>query len=273
MSEDRFKWEIATSTAHALRELFSDFKDITPGIIYEKIEYPKKPEMGNYALPLFELAKSLRSNPVEINKKLVEAQNEITRDKYPYLTFSAAGGFNNVKIDTTELAKETLLTILDLKEKYGSSDTGMNRPVVLDFSSPNIAKPFGIGHLRSTAVGHSLYRLYNKLGYKSIGINHLGDWGTQFGKMIVAFRRWGNETELKDEPVEKLYHLYVKIHQEEENNPELADEARAAFKALEEGESEETELWKRFTAFSLESFDRTYDRLGIKFDYNTGESF
>jgi arginyl-tRNA synthetase len=280
MSRDRFKSEIAECTVRAFKEIYPESAKSVRALfiadlekIAERLEMPKKPEMGNFALPLFELAKVLKKNPNEINLALVEAQNLIAEKDYPHLSFSAVGGFNNVRIETGELARATVSTILKEGGKYGSSDEGRGKNAVIDFSSPNIAKPFGIGHLRSTAIGHSLYRIFEKLGYRAVGINHLGDWGTQFGKMIVAFRRWGDEEELKVEPVEKLYNLYVRIHREEKADPKLADEARAAFKALEEGRTEETELWKRFREFSLQSFNKTYDRLGIKFDHYHGESF
>ncbi|MCP4703100.1 MAG: arginine--tRNA ligase, partial [candidate division Zixibacteria bacterium] len=157
--------------------------------------------------------------------------------------------------------------------KYGSSDLGGGENIVFDFSSPNIAKPFGVGHLRSTAIGNSLYRVYDKLGYKSVGINHLGDWGTQFGKLIVAFRLWGNEDELKNNPIQKLFELYVKFHKEEKNDPVLTEQAREAFKDLEDGNQEAATLWAKFKEYSLASFNETYELLGVKFDYLTGESF
>ncbi len=283
MVKDRFKYEIAEITAGAfatialvfpeIKESFPDY--IIPKKIYDRLEVPKNPEMGNYALPLFDLAKSLKQNPTDINNKLVIAQNGLIKDneEYAHLSFIAVGGFNNSKIRVETLAEATLPAILDHKEKYGSSDEGLGKNIVIDFSSPNIAKPFGVGHLRTTAIGFSLYRIFEKLGYNSVGINHLGDWGTQFGKMIVAFRNWGSEQDLKKDAVQFLYDLYVRFHREEERDPSLSDDAREAFKRLEQGEHEEAELWNKFKDCSLKAFKRTYERLGIKFDYFTGESF
>ncbi len=287
MSEDKFKREIAEVTAEAFKQAFPDlFKPdlfdgepepfiFDPEQVSERLEIPKKPEMGNYALPLFELAKVLKQNPANINKELVERQNQLVKEnsKYEHLSFEAVGGFNNSRIDTSKLAGASIKKILEKGGDYGSSDEGAGKNIVIDFSSPNIAKPFGIGHLRTTAIGHSLYRIFEKLGYNSVGINHLGDWGTQFGKLIVAFRNWGRVEDLKDEPVLKLYNLYVKFHKEEEKDPELTDRAREAFRNLEKGSQEEAELWKMFKDHSLDAFKKTYERLGIKFDHYTGESF
>ncbi len=167
----------------------------------------------------------------------------------------------------------TLETIKSKGTNYGSVTKAEAKSIVIDYSSPNIAKPFGVGHLRSTALGNSLYRIYKKLGFQPIGINHLGDWGTQFGKMIVAYRKWGNEELLKRDPVQYLYNLYVQFHKEEKENPLLADEAREAFKELEDGDPPSIQLWQQFKDYSMQEFGRIYDMLGVHFDYNTGESF
>ncbi|MFH2035712.1 MAG: arginine--tRNA ligase [Candidatus Zixiibacteriota bacterium] len=281
MAEDRFKREIAESTAAAfiekypeLREKYPELPIFNSDMIYERLEKPKNPEMGSYAFPLFDSAKAININPVQFNKDIVEYQNnKVVETDKDYLSYIAVGGFYNVKINSAELAKETLIKVLSEKEKYGSSDIGKGGNVVIDFSSPNIAKPFGIGHLRSTALGHSLIRITKKLGYHPIGINHLGDWGTQFGKMIVAFNLWGNQFGSDVDPVTGLYNLYVKFHQEEETDPDLTEQARAAFKSLEQGDPEITKLWKQFKDYSMEAFAKTYQRLGVKHDFNTGESF
>lgn len=286
MIGDKFKSEIAEVTARAFRELAGetgagpamadeDLNKFTADQIFGTLEVPKKPEMGNYALPLFNLAGLLGQNPAELNRKLAGIQNGIVQSeaRLSHLSFSAVGGFNNARISTEALAAETLQAVLTQERKYGSSDEGQGRNIVIDFSSPNIAKPFGIGHLRTTAIGNSLYRIFEKLGYNSIGINHLGDWGTQFGKMIVAFRKWGSEEEVKDDPVVKLFNLYVKFHEEEEKDSSLSDQAREAFKNLEHGEPEETRLWNMFKEYSLQAFKKTYELLGVQFDYYTGESF
>ena len=278
--QDSLKMRIAGLTEAAANELFEEMRKAYPDLyifdskqIYNRLEKPKNPEMGNYALPLFELAKAARTNPVEINKRLVESQNRISAESEKgAFEFNAVGGFNNCRVKTPALADITLNRILSEREGYGSSPLGNNGRIVIDYSSPNIAKPFGIGHLRTTAIGHSLYRIVKKLGYEPVGINHLGDWGTQFGKLIVAYRKWGREEELKKAPIRYLFELYVRYHNEEESDSSLADEARAAFRALEEGDSEAHELWNKFRDYSIEAFKKTYRRLGIEFDYYWGEA-
>nr|MBN2278009.1 arginine--tRNA ligase [candidate division Zixibacteria bacterium] len=282
MIKDKFREQVAELTALSSARAFPEAKEAHPELfifdaaqIYNRLETPKNPEMGNFALPLFEAAKIIHKNPAEINRQLVQVQNDYVQEhpESGHFIFSAVGGFNNCRIDLPHLAGTTLPGILKEKKRYGSSDVGAEKRIVIDFSSPNIAKPFGIGHLRTTAIGHSLYRIFEKLGYQSIGINHLGDWGTQFGKMIVAYRKWGQQEDLGEEPVMKLLNLYVRFHREEKDNPSLGDEAREAFKNLESGSPEEIELWKKFKNLSLEAFEKTYQRLGIRFDYYTGESF
>jgi len=277
--KDEFRERIADIIVMAAKEVLGDRAEDCPDLyifdveqIYERLEKPKNPEMGNYALPLFELAKAAKVNPVEINKKLVEIENRLCSESQDdAFEFTAVGGFNNCRIKTSALAKQTLNAVLSEKQKYGSMGIGGGK-IVIDYSSPNIAKPFGIGHLRTTAIGHSLYRIVEKLGYKPIGINHLGDWGTQFGKLIVAFRKWGNEDELKKAPIRYLFDLYVRYHDEEESDASLTDEARASFKALEDGDAKATELWNKFRDYSIEAFKKTYRRLGIEFDYYWGEA-
>jgi arginyl-tRNA synthetase len=156
---------------------------------------------------------------------------------------------------------------------YARSTEGVGKTVVIDYSSPNIAKPFGVGHLRSTVIGNALYQIYHHLGYKVVRINHLGDWGTQFGKLIVAFKRWGDEKSLATHAIETLYDLYVRFHSEVETQPELDDEAREWFKRLEAGDPEARAIWQRFRDLSLQEFSRIYERLGISFDSLAGESF
>ncbi|UCD94098.1 MAG: arginine--tRNA ligase [Candidatus Zixiibacteriota bacterium] len=278
MFKDKFKVDIAEKTAQAFRDVFPDLFISRPDLyifdpdrLSERLETPKNPEMGNYALPLFDIAKILKGNPVEINKRLAETQN--SRTLHPHLVFTAVGGFNNARIKTETLARDTLTTILEDEQDFGTSTEGQGKNIVIDFSSPNIAKPFGVGHLRTTAIGHSLYRIFEKLGYNSIGINHLGDWGTQFGKMIVAFRKWGSDDDLKTDPISKLYNLYVRFHQEEEKDPNLSEEAREAFRKLEQGGHDEAELWNKFKEYSLNAVKKTYETLGVHFDHYTGESF
>ncbi len=278
---DKFKSEIAKITAKAFVNLYQYDEidcDKLPALdfeqIYNMLETPKNPEMGQFALPLFQLAGQSGLNPIKLNQVLAKAQTaQLEKRKISYFSFSAVGGFNNARIAAGPLAQYTLSEILEKKNKYGSADIGGGENIVFDYSSPNIAKPFGIGHLRSTAIGNSLYRVYEKLGYNSVGINHLGDWGTQFGKLIVAFRLWGDEKELKENPIQRLFELYVKFHKEEKNDPILSEQAREAFKDLEDGDQEAATLWAKFKEYSLISFNKTYELLGVRFDYLTGESF
>ena len=233
--------------------------------IYSKVEIPRDRKMADYSFPTFILAPVVKEKPPEIAKKLADYI-----DKPGY---SSLGPYLNIKLDTGQLAGAVLPLIFQQGDQYGSRDIGAGRKIVIDFSSPNIAKPFGVGHLRSTALGNSLYRIYEKLGFKSIGINHLGDWGTQFGKMIVAYNHWGNKEQLENKPIRTLFDLYVRFHREEEDDPSLSDEARATFKKLEEGDQDAAELWQLFKDYSLVEFKRIYDILGVEFDYYTGESF
>ncbi|MBN2227821.1 MAG: arginine--tRNA ligase [candidate division Zixibacteria bacterium] len=281
MIPDQFKIDVAELTAEAAETAFGELYEEQPDLfifdpvaIAERLEKPKNPDMGNYALPLFDLAKTAHGNPADLNKQLTDAQNALInqKDGFDYLSFEAVGGFNNCRVSAGATAKLVLSAIATDEDEYGSSDEGRGKNIVIDFSSPNIAKPFGIGHLRSTAIGNSLYRIFQKLGYRPIGINHLGDWGTQFGKLIVAYNLWGIEMQNK-EPIAGLYDLYVKFHREEEKDPSLSEKAREAFKALEDGNQDEAELWKEFRDLSLQSFQQIYDRLGVHFDYNHGESF
>ncbi len=271
MKVDRFKKEIADIVSREFDRLLSDLKVsepelyvFKPDLLYKRIGTPKNPEMGTYALPLFELAKKVKSNLIEICQKLVESLNAaVEKDKrYSHLSFSAVGGFCNIKVKNETLAETVLTDILNKGEDYGSSDLGQKKKIVIDFSSPNIAKPFGVGHLRSTAIGAALHRVYDKLGYEPVGINHLGDWGTQFGKLIVAQRLWGDEAG-EDDPIKRLFNLYVRYHKEEEEDPSLSEKAREAFKALEDGEQDEAELWMNFREVSLDSFRELYSRLNV----------
>lgn len=279
MRIDKFRHLAAEVISKALEELFagSSFAEISldSNNIYRRLEPPKDPKMGNYAFPLFEAAKISGKNPNEMNRRLTEIENRLARGEKEFscLTFQAVGGFNNVLIDGVALAQETIHSILNAGNDYGSSKDGQRNNIVIDFSSPNIAKPFGVGHLRSTAIGGSLYRIFRKLGYTPVGINHLGDWGTQFGKMIVAYRRWGDDAALRTSAVRYLYDLYVRFHKEEETDPGLSEEARQAFKAMEDGDSETLALWQKFKDLSMAEFNKVYDMMGVRFDYQTGESF
>ena len=238
-------------------------KEVEPTDII--VEKPKDRKLGDYSIPCFSLAKKLRKNPniiaEEIRKKLS-------------LKSEVLNGYLNVFIDKNSFTKELLEKISIEKENYGSNKSGEGKTIVIDYSSPNIAKPFGVGHLRSTVIGESLRRICLMNGYNVVGINHLGDWGTQFGKLIYAYKTWGNEEALNESPLDELKRIYVKFHEEEAKDSSITDEGRKWFKALEDGNEEAVSLWKRFTEVSLKEFNKTYKLLGVdKFDSYAGESF
>ncbi len=232
------------------------------------LEVPKNVEMGDYALPCFRFAKELKKAPNLIAADLAE---KINSDIFESVI--ASGGYINFKLKTDIFTKELFNSLNEQGESYGNTDIGKGETVIVEYSSPNIAKPFHIGHLRSTMIGNSLHRIYKTLGYNTVAINHLGDYGTQFGKMISAYKRWGNKTEIEKDPMNKLVELYVKFHEEAEKDNKLDDEARAYFKALEDGEQETTELWQWMRDLSLQEFIKVYKELDITFDSYKGEAF
>lgn len=233
------------------------------------IEIPTDSKMGDYAFPCFKLAKVFRKSPQLIAEDIAEKLS----DDDIFSKVEQVNAYVNIFINFERIAEETIGSVIKSGEKYGESNIGNNKTIIVEFSSPNIAKPFHIGHIRSTVIGNSIYKLYEKIGYKVVRINHLGDYGTQFGKLIVAYRRWGSEDELIKEPIKSLLGWYTKFHEEAEKNPELNDEARKAFANLEHGSIEEKRLWEIFRKYSLEEFERVYKLLGIKFDSYAGESF
>ncbi|MBE7044710.1 MAG: arginine--tRNA ligase [Ruminococcaceae bacterium] len=233
------------------------------------IEIPPEQKLGDLAFPCFVLAKTLRKAPpmiaAELSEKF-EADEWIERAE-------AVGGYLNFFYRRAAFSKSVLDEIAEKKEKFGMSEIGNGKRVLVEYSSPNIAKPFHIGHLFSTAVGNSLARIYSHLGYETVKINHLGDWGTQFGKLISAYKRWGDRAVIEQDPINELLKIYVKFHEEAEKHPELEDEAREYFKKLEEGDEETTALWQYFRDVSLVEFKRVYDKLDVSFDSYAGESF
>jgi arginyl-tRNA synthetase len=233
------------------------------------IEIPPEEKLGDYAFPCFILSKKLRRSPERIASDLAKQlkTEELIEKIY------SIGPYVNFKVNSSKLTQEVLSQIYNQKESYGGDESGKGKTMVIEFSSPNIAKPFGVGHLRSTVIGSAIYNLYKHLGYKCIRLNHLGDWGTQFGTLIVAYKKWGDEKKLKSDPINTLYDLYVKFHEESEGNPDLEEEARVWFKKLEDGDKETTDLWKRFKEYSIKEFQRIYQILGIEFDSLAGESF
>ena len=244
--------------------------------IFGMLEYPPDKTMGDIALPCFRLSKSLRRSPVQIAEALAAA---ISCDEFSAIT--AVNGYLNFKIDGTVFSRRVATEVLNLGDKYGSPCNGEGKTVVLDYSSPNVAKPFHIGHLGTTVIGHSLKLLHEFAGYKCVGINYLGDWGTQFGKLIVAYKMWGDKATIEEGGVDELVKLYVQINNaikdEEEKNEDkkspLADASRAEFRKLEDGDEENLALWRWFVDVSLEEYQKTYKLLNIEFDSYKGESF
>ena len=237
--------------------------------IYDLIALPPNTEMGDYALPCFKFAKILRQSPVMIAQKL---QGQIATDDV-ISEVSAVNGYLNFKINQQGFIRETLDKILTEKENFGGARIGEGKTICLDYSSINIAKPFHIGHLSTTVLGGALNRIFNFLGYKTVGINHLGDYGTQFGKLISAFKRWGNEKDIEKGGIRALNELYVRFHQEAETHPEYEDEARAYFKKIEQGDEECQKLFEWFKKLTLKDVQKIYDLLDIHFDSYNGESF
>ena len=256
-----FKEQIANEIAKA--------SGLEPATCLSLIELPPNPEMGDYAFPCFTLAKSLRKAPPLIANDIAAALGKIDGVE----RIETKGAYINFFTDKDILIKNTVESAIKDGLDYGRSDMGGGRNVCLDYSSINIAKPFHIGHLSTTVIGNSLSRIYKHLGYNAISINHLGDWGTQFGKLIVAYKLWGDRELVEKGSVNELVKLYVKYHEEAEAHPEMDDEARAWFKKIEDSDAEALELFNWFKELTLESAQKVYDLLGVKFDSYAGESF
>ncbi|HFU2518474.1 TPA: arginine--tRNA ligase [Enterococcus faecium] len=242
--------------------------DLTLEQVEQLLENPKSAEHGDVAFPAFSLAKVYRKAPQQIAADLAEKIDSANFEKIevvgPYLNF-----FMNKEL----ISKKVLQTVVKEKEHYGDSNIGNQGTVPIDMSSPNIAKPISMGHLRSTVIGNSIGLIMEKIGYQPIRINHLGDWGTQFGKLIVAYKKWGTEEAVKAEPINELLRLYVQFHEVAETEPELNEEARAWFKRLEEGDKEAIQLWQWFRDESMKEFNKIYDLLEVRFDSLNGEAF
>ncbi|UCC45548.1 MAG: arginine--tRNA ligase [Candidatus Zixiibacteriota bacterium] len=282
MEKDNYRMAFAEAAAAAFRELYpeafarvGDAEVFSTETVYSSLEKPKDPRMGRFALPVFRFVRLLEEKPPVIAARLADKAGEVLRagNRSDIAEVTGTGGFVNVRINAGSLARQTITTILEQGHAYGSSEVGHDKTVLVEYSSPNIAKPFGVGHLRTTVIGNSLRRIFKKLGYTSIGINYPGDWGTQFGKMIVACKRWGSEETFRGDAISNLLDLYVRFHKEVETAPELDDEAREAFRRLEDGEPEATALWQRLKDISLAEFDRIYSLMGVTFDSVYGESF
>ena len=237
--------------------------------IVNAIEMPPNKHMGDFAYPCFKLAKQFKKAPAliaqELSKKIVKPDFiEEIKVQNAYINFF---------VSKSVYVKEILEQVLCQNEKYGNSTVGEGKTFVIDYSSPNIAKPFHVGHLRSTVIGNALYQIFETLGYHCEGINHLGDWGTQFGKLIVAYQKWGSKEAVEQYGIQELMRIYVKFHEEAEKDATLEDEARSWFVKMQNGEQEALSLWKWFYNISIKEFNRVYDMLGVHFDAYTGESF
>ena len=236
--------------------------------IYSLLEKPKSSEMGDIAFPAFSLAKVERKAPQAIATDIVEKLDTTGFEKVV-----ATGPYVNFFLDKDAISHQVLTDVIAEKDQYGQLNIGQGRNVTIDMSSPNIAKPFSVGHLRSTVIGDALANIHGKLGFNPIRINHLGDWGKQFGMLIVAYKLWGDKTAVEADPISELLKLYVRINAEAEEKPELDEEARQWFKKLEDGDQEALELWQWFRDESLVEFNRIYEKLDVHFDSFNGEAF
>ena len=270
------KSKIAQTILDSIKTMSSDI-ELDVEAVANWLEYPPDVNMGDLAFPCFRLSKALRRSPVQIASALAETLTACEC----VASAENVNGYLNMKLDNAYLTAYVLPAVLEKGDKYGAPTFGEGKTVVLDYSSPNVAKPFHIGHLGTTVIGHSLKKLHEFAGYKCVGINYLGDWGTQFGKLIVAYRKWGSREMVENGGVDALVDLYVKINNAISGNeaegiapdPALADEARAEFHKLEMGDEENIALWKWFIEISLKEYEKTYKQLGITFDSYKGESF
>ncbi|EMP62189.1 arginine--tRNA ligase [Streptococcus mutans] len=254
------------------RLIAKEIAAIVPALEQETIlnllEKPKKSSMGDLAFPTFSLAKTMRKAPQIIASELVGQINNSYFEKV-----EAVGPYINFFLNKSEISAQVLKEVIKKREDYAQAAIGQGRNIVIDLSSPNIAKPFSIGHLRSTVIGDALSNIFQKLGYETVKINHLGDWGKQFGMLIVAYKKWGSEEAVRAHPIDELLKLYVRINAETKNHPELDEEAREWFRKLENNDEEALALWQWFRDESLMEFNRLYAELGIDFDSYNGEAF
>lgn len=248
--------------------LSQNIEVLTSEEISQLIEIPPKPEMGDFAFPCFRLAKSYHKAPPMIAQDLKESIG----DQAFLSEIKVVGGYLNFYVDKAQYAQQ-IIDKYNNATDYGCSDQGKDKTICIDYSSPNVAKNFHVGHLRTTIIGNSLYKIFSKLGYKVVRINHLGDWGTQFGKLIVAYKKWGSREAVEEKGIEELMDIYVKFHEEAEKDDSLNDEARAWFLKMEQGNEEALEIWQWFRDISLKEFMRVYNILGMEFDSFAGESF
>lgn len=248
--------------------LSAQIPDLSREELSQMIEIPPRADMGDYAFPCFKLAKLYRKAPPMIAGELLE---KIGHPSF-LSEIKTAGAYLNFYVDKAQYA-EQIIRAFRASEEYGRSSIGEGKTICIDYSSPNVAKNFHIGHLRTTIIGNSLYKILSKLGYRVIRINHLGDWGTQFGKLLVAYKKFGNKEAVEEKGIQELMDIYVKFHEEAEKDDSLNDQARAAFASMEQGDEEALAIWEWFKDISLQEFLRIYDILGIEFDSFAGESF
>lgn len=248
--------------------LISNVTDLEKDEILNLIEIPNS-DMGDFAFPCFKLAKTMKKAPNIIASELAE---KIEKKEF-IDNIQVVNAYINFYVSKSIYVEKVLTNVLNEKDNFGNSNIGNDKTVIIDYSSPNIAKPFHIGHLRSTVIGNSLYKIYKKLGYNVVGINHLGDWGTQFGKLIVAYKKWGNKELVEKDDIKELSKIYVKFHEESEKDKSLEDEARLWLVKMQEGDKEALDLWKWFCDISMKEFERVYKMLNISFDSYAGESF
>ncbi len=238
--------------------------------VFELIEIPPNDTMGDFAIPCFSLAGIMHKNPAVIAKDL-KTELEKKKKELGIEKAENAGGYCNIYVERRSYVQGCLEKML--KENFGVEKTGIGKTICMDYSSPNIAKNFHVGHLRTTVIGNSLYKIFSKSGYDVIRINHLGDWGTQFGKLITAYKKWSSREQVEEKGIEELMRIYVKFNAEAELDPQLMDEARVWFVKMEQNDAEALEIWKWFKEISMVEFERVYDMLGVSFDSYLGESF
>ncbi len=258
-------FEIKHNLKQLIENIVSDLYSIDVSVV---IERPKNSDMGDIAIPMFMLAKQLKKSPVEIANQVA---SKIVDNKISDV--NVVNGFINLKLDKMFYSKQVITNVLKNKSSYGSGSSRKDKTVIVEYSSPNIAKPFHIGHIRSTIIGAALFRAFDKRGYNAVGINHLGDYGTQFGKLIVAIKKWGDRLVIEKDPINELLKLYIKFHKQAKLDLNLEDQAREWFTKLENGNDEAYELWEWIREVSLIDFNRVYDMLNIKYDSLAGESF
>lgn len=253
-----------------IAEILADATNLNEKELESYIEMPKDSQNGDYAFPCFRLAKELRKAPPvianEIKEKIETTPEEIEK-------MEVVGGYLNFYINKDIITKEVLNQIENNRDNYGKSKIGKGKNIVIDYSSPNIAKPFHIGHLRSTVIGGALYKIYKHLGYNVTGINHLGDYGTQFGKLIEGYKLWGQEYNIEENPIDELTKIYIRINNLCKEDEKVLEECRNNFKKLEDGDKYCVELWEKFKSLSLKEFQKVYDLLGSEFDSWNGEAF